>query len=110
QYCDARLHGGPLRDAVRLLRIRGSSARAAAARGAREEYHLHHVVHHFLHHWSPMHRARASLTFALSVLLIACERPALHEDGGEVAVAPTATSSDAAIRDSVKQGVDRATR
>jgi CubicO group peptidase (beta-lactamase class C family) len=50
------------------------------------------------------------LTFALSVLLVACERPALHEDGGEVAVSSTVAASDAAIRDSVKQVLDRAQR
>lgn len=43
---------------------------------------------------------------------MACGRAAVHEDGGSVALPPTAavTASDAAIRDSVKQVLDRALR
>jgi CubicO group peptidase (beta-lactamase class C family) len=58
-----------------------------------------------------MHLVQTSLTFLLSALLVACERPALHEDGGDVAVSPTqSAASDAAIRDSVKHVLDRALR
>jgi CubicO group peptidase (beta-lactamase class C family) len=48
---------------------------------------------------------------ALSTLLVGCERTALHENGGDVAVSPTlSAASDAAIRDSVKHVLDRALR
>jgi CubicO group peptidase (beta-lactamase class C family) len=58
-----------------------------------------------------MHLVRTSLTVVLSTLLAACEHTALHEKGGDVAVSPTqASASDAAIRDSVKQVMDRALR
>ena len=58
-----------------------------------------------------MHLVRTSLTFAFAALLVACDRPALHEDGGDVAVSPTlSAAADAAIRDSVKQVLDRALR
>ena len=47
----------------------------------------------------------------LSTLLVACEHTALHENGGDVAISPTPSAeSDAAIRDSVKQVMDRALR
>ncbi|HEY4131361.1 MAG TPA: serine hydrolase [Gemmatimonadaceae bacterium] len=56
-----------------------------------------------------MHLVRTSLLFALSTLLVACDRTAFHENGGEVVNSPTTTTaSDAAIRDSVKHVMDRA--
>jgi CubicO group peptidase (beta-lactamase class C family) len=58
-----------------------------------------------------MHLVRSSLTFATTLLLAACGRATLHEDGGSVALASTAPSaSDAAIRDSVKRVLDRGLR
>jgi CubicO group peptidase (beta-lactamase class C family) len=60
-----------------------------------------------------MHLARTSLTFVLAAILCACahREPALHENGGTVPDSPTpALASDKAIRDSVKQVMDRALR
>jgi CubicO group peptidase (beta-lactamase class C family) len=58
-----------------------------------------------------MHLVRTSLTVALSGLLVACSRPALHENAGDVGLSSTPTpASDAAIRDSVKRVLDRALR
>jgi CubicO group peptidase (beta-lactamase class C family) len=60
-----------------------------------------------------MHLARTSLTFVLAAILCACahREPALHENGGTVPDSPTPVlASDKAIRDSVKQVMDRALR
>jgi CubicO group peptidase (beta-lactamase class C family) len=58
-----------------------------------------------------MHLVRTSLTVFLSTLVVACGQTTLHENGGDVAVSPTGSpASDAAIRDSVKQVMDRALR
>jgi CubicO group peptidase (beta-lactamase class C family) len=56
-----------------------------------------------------MHLVRSSLTFALTSLVLACQRAPVHEVGGTVALSPS-PASDAAIRDSVKQVLDRALR
>jgi CubicO group peptidase (beta-lactamase class C family) len=56
-----------------------------------------------------MHLVRSSLTFALAAAALACQRAPVHEVGGTVALSPS-PASDAAIRDSVKQVLDRALR
>jgi CubicO group peptidase (beta-lactamase class C family) len=58
-----------------------------------------------------MHLVRTSLIVAVVALLAGCERTAFHEDGGDLAESPNrARVSDAAIRDSVRQVMDRALR
>jgi serine-type D-Ala-D-Ala carboxypeptidase len=56
-----------------------------------------------------MHLARSCLTFAFVTLALGCQPAPAHELGGTVELSPT-PASDAVIRDSVKQVLDRALR